>query len=278
MLKNFARNLRGNPLLIVAAAVLAGFVLIGIAAPWLAPRDPSFQDLRQILMPPSGAHWLGSDEYGRDLMSRLIFGTRNSLIVGISVVVLSAVIGSILGILAGYVGGWVDTVMMRIADVMLAFPYLVLALGLIAALGAGLLSTIVALTIAFAPIYVRIVRSRVIVVRNDAYVDASVLIGLTPAQISLRHILPNITGTVVVQGALTFAFAVLSEASLSFVGLGVPPPAASFGNIIASGRDYIVEAPWITTASGIAIVIIVLSLLILADGLRDAVDPHSQSH
>jgi peptide/nickel transport system permease protein len=275
--KNFLANLKGSPLLMTATAVLLAFVVIGVAAPVLAPRDPAFQDLRQILMPPSADFWFGSDEYGRDLTSRLIFGARNSLIVGISVVLLSGIIGSVFGILAGYFGGWVDTVIMRLADVMMAFPYLVLALGLIAVLGAGLTGTIIALTIAFAPIYVRIVRSRVIVVRNEAYIDASVLIGLTPAQISFRHILPNVTGAVVVQGALTFAFAVLSEASLSFVGLGVPPPASSFGNIIASGRDYIVDAPWITTSSGMAIVIIVLSLLILADGLRNAVDPYHQN-
>jgi peptide/nickel transport system permease protein len=274
---NFARSLRRNPVLAVAALVLLAFVMVGAGTPWIAPYNPDLQNLSTTLMPPSADNWLGTDEYGRDLLSRLIYGTRSSLIVGGSVVILSGFFGALFGILAGYAGGWLDALIMRLSDVMMAFPYLVLALGLIAALGAGLTSTIVALTVAFAPIYVRVVRSRAIVVRNEAYVDASMLIGVPPSRIAYRHILPNIIGAVVVQGALTFAFAVLSEASLSFVGLGVPPPAASFGNIIAAGRDYIVDAPWITTSSGLAIVVIVLSLLLLADGMRDAVDPYKQS-
>lgn len=276
MLGNFTHSLRRNPVLVIAAVILVAFVIVGTTAPWIAPHDPDLQNLQSTLMPPSAQNWLGTDEYGRDLLSRLIYGTRSSLIVGLSVVLLSGVIGSFFGIAAGYAGGWADAVIMRLADIMMAFPYLVLALGLIAALGAGLISTVIALTIAFAPIYIRVVRSRVLVVRTEAYVDAALLIGVPPGRIAYRHIFPNIAGPIVVQGALTFAFAVLSEASLSFVGLGVPPPAASFGNIIAAGRDYIADAPWITISSGVAIVVIVLSLLVMADGIRDAVDPYQQ--
>jgi peptide/nickel transport system permease protein len=277
MLYNFLRIVRRSPMLLFAAVLLALSVFIGVFAPWVAPADPTVQNLSSSLMPPSPQFWLGSDEYGRDLFSRLVFGMRNSLIVGASVTLLSALVGSFFGILAGYAGGWIDATLMRIVDVTMAFPFLVLALGLIAAFGAGLGSTILALTIAFAPIYARIVRSSVIVVRTEAYIDAAVLMGVSPKRIAWQHILPNVTGPIVVQGALTFAFAVLSEASLSFVGLGVPPPAPSFGNIIAAGRDYMRDAPWIVNCSGIAIVIIVFSLLVLADGMRDAVDPYHQS-
>lgn len=274
MLNSFLIELRRNPVLMMAAGIILAAVLVALLAPLLAPRDPDLQNLRATLAPPSASFLLGTDEYGRDLLSRMIFGTHNSLIVGAAVVLLSGLIGTVLGISAGYFGGWLDTVVMRLADVMMAFPYLVLALGLIAALGAGIPSTIVALTVAFAPIYVRIVRSKVLVVKEEAYIEAARLIGVLPRTIAIRHVLPNVAGPVLVQGALTFAFAVLAEASLSFVGLGVPPPAASFGNIIAAGRDHIIDAPWIATSSGVAIVAIVLSLLVLADGLRDAIDPY----
>ncbi len=277
----FARlldNLRRNRVLTAAAGLLALFMIIGALAPLLAPHNPDTQNLRATLAPPSHQYWLGTDELGRDLASRLVFGARNSLIVGIAVAILSAVIGTILGIVAGYLRGVADTVTMRAADVMMAFPFLVLALGLIAVLGSGLDSTIIALTIALAPIFVRMVRSRVITVRTEAYVAAARLIGVRPAMIAWRHILPNVFAGVVVQGALTFAFAVLGEASLSFVGLGVPPPAASFGNIVAEGRDYMIDAPWISVSGGITIMLLVLCLLILADGVRDAIDPYQRGH
>lgn len=274
MLDSFLIELRRSPVLIAATLAILSSATVALLAPILAPVDPNLQNLRATLAPPSATFLLGTDEYGRDLLSRMIFGTRNSLVVGAAVVLLSGLIGAVLGITAGYFGGWLDMVVMRAADVMMAFPYLVLALGLIAALGAGIPSTIVALTVAFAPIYVRIVRSKVLVVKEEAYIEAARLIGVVPRTIAVRHVLPNVAGPVLVQGALTFAFAVLAEASLSFVGLGVPPPAASFGNIIAAGRDHIIEAPWIATSSGIAIVTIVLSLLVLADGLRDAIDPY----
>ena len=193
---------------------------------------------------------MGADELGRDLFSRLLFGTRSSMIVGAAVVVFSALIGMVFGILAGYRGGFIDDLIMRLSDVMMAFPFLVLALGLIAALGAGLGSTIIALTAAFAPIYVRIVRASVLQIRQESYVDAARIMGVRPARIAVRHVVPNVMGPVLVQGALTFAFAVLAEASLSFVGLGIPTPDASFGNIIAAGRDYIAQAPWISTLPG----------------------------
>jgi len=274
MLDSFFIELRRSPVLALAAALILAAIAIAVLAPVLAPKDPNLQNLRATLAPPSAGFPLGTDEYGRDLLSRMIFGMRNSLIVGAAVVLLSGLIGAVLGISAGYFGGWLNMVVMRLADIMMAFPYLVLALGLIAALGAGIPSTIVALTVAFAPIYVRIVRSKVLVVKEEAYVEAARLIGVRPRTIAVRHVLPNVAGPMLVQGALTFAFAVLAEASLSFVGLGVPPPAASFGNIIAAGRDHIIDAPWIATSSGVAIVALVLSLLILADGLRDAIDPY----
>ena len=274
MLHSLAQEMRQNPLLVASLVVFAIYVFIGAAAPVLAPYDPNIQNLRATLAPPSSLNLLGADEYGRDLLSRLIYGTRSSMIVGAAVVVCSALIGMVLGILSGYRGGFLDDLIMRSSDVMMAFPFLVLALGLIAALGAGLGSTIIALTAAFAPIYVRIVRGCVLQIRQEAYVDAARIMGVGAARIGLRHVVPNVMGPVLVQGALTFAFAVLAEASLSFVGLGIPPPDASFGNIIAAGRDYIAQAWWISTLAGISIVVVVLALLVIADGLRDAIDPY----
>ena len=274
MLHTLAQEIRQNPLLVASLIVFAIYIFVGAAAPVLAPYDPNIQNLRATLAPPTSLNLLGADEYGRDLLSRLIYGTRSSMIVGAAVVVCSALIGMVLGILSGYRGGFLDDLIMRSSDVMMAFPFLVLALGLIAALGAGLGSTIIALTAAFAPIYVRIVRGCVLQIRQEAYVDAARIMGVRPARIAVRHVVPNVMGPVLVQGALTFAFAVLAEASLSFVGLGIPPPDASFGNIIAAGRDYIAQAWWISTVAGISIVIVVLALLVIADGLRDAIDPY----
>lgn len=276
-MRSFFSNLHDNRSFQVAVVILLFFVVFGIFAPLIAPHDPDIQNLRATLQPPSAAFWLGTDEYGRDLVSRLLFGARSSILIAVSVVALSGIIGTAFGIVAGFRGGWLDMVVMRCCDVMLAFPYLVLALALIAAMGPGIGSTVIALTFAFSPIYIRIVRSSVLVIKQEAYVDAARLMGVKGPTIAIRHILPNVVGPALVQGALTFAFAVLAEASLSFVGLGVPPPAASFGNIIAAGRDQIVQAPWICTASGVAIVSLVLSLLGIADGLRDAVDPHQRS-
>ena len=274
MLHTLAQEMRRNPLLVVSLVVFAIYIFVGAAAPVLVPYDPNIQNLRATLAPPSSLNLLGADEYGRDLLSRLIYGTRSSMIVGAAVVVCSALIGLVLGILSGYRGGFLDDLIMRSSDVMMAFPFLVLALGLIAALGAGLGSTIIALTAAFAPIYVRIVRGCVLQIRQEAYVDAARIMGVGAPRIALRHVVPNVMGPVLVQGALTFAFAVLAEASLSFVGLGIPPPDASFGNIIAAGRDYIAQAWWISTLAGVSIVIVVLALLAIADGLRDAIDPY----
>ena len=274
MLDSLAQEMRQNPLLVASLIMFGIYIFVGAAAPVLAPYDPNIQNLRATLAPPTSLNLLGADEYGRDLLSRLIYGTRSSMIVGAAVVVCSALIGMVLGILSGYRGGFLDDLIMRSSDVMMAFPFLVLALGLIAALGAGLGSTIIALTAAFAPIYVRIVRGCVLRIRQEAYVDAARIMGVGPARIAVRHVVPNVMGPVLVQGALTFAFAVLAEASLSFVGLGIPPPDASFGNIIAAGRDYIAQAWWISTLAGVSIVIVVLALLVIADGLRDAIDPY----
>ena len=274
MLHTLAQEMRQNPLLVASLIVFGIYIFVAAAAPLLAPYDPNIQNLRATLAPPTSLNLLGADEYGRDLLSRLIYGSRSSMIVGAAVVVCSALIGMVLGILSGYRGGFLDDLIMRSSDVMMAFPFLVLALGLIAALGAGLGSTIIALTAAFAPIYVRIVRGCVLQIRQEAYVDAARIMGVRPARIAVRHVVPNVMGPVLVQGALTFAFAVLAEASLSFVGLGIPPPDASFGNIIAAGRDYIAQAWWISTVAGISIVIVVLALLVIADGLRDAIDPY----
>jgi peptide/nickel transport system permease protein len=274
MVENVVSEARQNPPLLVAIMIIALYLAVALLAPVLAPNDPNDQNLRRTLEAPSSEFLLGTDEYGRDLLSRLIFATRSSTVVAVTVVVVSGLVGTALGIFTGYRGGFVDSLLMRISDIMMAFPSLVLALGLIAAIGPGLRGTIAALAVAYTPIYARIVRGNVLSIKEEAYIEAAKTIGVGGNKIAMRHVLPNVMGPVLVQGALTFAFAVLSEAGLSFVGLGVPPPTASFGNIVASGRDYISAAPWITTSSGIATVVIVLALLVVADGLRDALDPY----
>ncbi|MGD9714633.1 MAG: ABC transporter permease [Thermomicrobiales bacterium] len=274
MIESISTEIRGNPPMMVAVLIIVLYVATAFLAPVVAPNDPNVQNLRRTLESPSREFPLGTDEYGRDLLSRLIYATRSSIVVAMSVVLASALVGTVLGIIAGYRGGFADSLLMRASDIMMAFPSLVLALGLIAAIGPGLRGTIIALAIAYTPVYARIVRGNVLSIKEEAYIESAQTIGVRGIRIAFRHVLPNVAGPVLVQGALTFAFAVLSEAGLSFVGLGVAPPTASFGNIIASGRDYISTAPWISTSSGIATVAIVLSLLIVADGLRDALDPY----
>lgn len=276
MIRALADEARRNPAFTVAAGIVGVYVLVGLLAPLIAPHDPNAQSLLNVLQPPSATQLLGSDEYGRDIVSRLIFGARSTMFVSVIVMLLAGLIGTTAGLVAGFWGGHIDAVLMRLFDVMMAFPSLVLALGLLAALGPGLQNVVAALTVTFIPIYARIVRSTVLAIKQDNFIKAAKTIGVDDRTIVTRHVLPNVTGTVLVQAALTFAFAVLAEAGLSFLALGVPPPAASFGNIIASGRDHIYDAPWIATSAGVATVIIVLSLLVLADGFRDAVDPYQR--
>jgi peptide/nickel transport system permease protein len=257
---------------------LLGFVLFGAivvlaaGANVIAPYNPDRNDYHSFLAAPSPAHWLGTDEFGRDLLSRIIYGTRVSLAIGVGVALASGVLGTAIGALSGYVR-WLDGVTMRFMDGLMAFPGVLLAIALAAALGPSETSAIIALTVTFVPRTARIVRASVIVTSRMLYVEAALAAGAGHARVLLRYILANALSPLIVQLTYVFAVSILAEAILSFIGVGPPPPAPSLGNIIASGRTYIQEAPWITFYPGIAIACAVLGLNLIGDGLRDTIDP-----
>jgi len=260
-------------LAIVGAAVIVIGTVMAIAAPLVSPYDPLKQDLSNLLAPPSLAHLLGTDNVGRDILARVIWGARVSLIAGSGSVAIAVIAGCVLGLAAGYWRGVIDDVVMRLMDAVLSFPALVLALALGAVLGAGLGSVLVALGVVYAPTFARLMRGQVLSIRAREYVDAARLLGAPDLRILLRHILPNAATPIVVQASLSVAFAILAEASLSFLGLGVQPPEPSWGSIINAGRGYLQQAPWIVFGPGAALFITVLSLNFVGDAVRDALDP-----
>jgi peptide/nickel transport system permease protein len=253
--------------------VFACYVIVAVAAPVLIPHDPNAQQLRDVLGGSSGSHLLGTDEYGRDVLSRLLLGVRSSMIVGAVVALVSSAGGLLLGLVSGYLRGVVDFVISRIVDVGLAFPTLVLSLALISAIGVGTRSTVIALSLGFIPFSARVLRSAVLRVRQEGFIESANVTGVHPARIVIRHVLPNLVGTLAVQTTMVFAYALLGEAGLSFIGLGVQPPTPSLGNMIASGQVHALEAPRLTVAPGMAAAIIIMVLLFIGDALRDAADP-----
>jgi peptide/nickel transport system permease protein len=259
--------------------VLAGLALIGLMvlmalfSPWLAPYDPAAQDTRYALTAPSARHWLGTDDLGRDILSRIIWGTRISLEVGVSAVIVAFLIGTPLGLVAGYRSGVVDALVMRGMDIMLAFPNLLMALLLVAALGANLTNEIVAIGIALVPNFARVARGMTLSLKENEYIVAAKAMGESQVRVLFRHLLPNAFATLFVMATLYIATAIRTEASLSFLGLGVPPPAPSWGNILSEGQGYVRQAPWVTGFAGLAILIAVLAFNLLGDALRDVMDP-----
>jgi len=266
------RLLRGH-LAKVGLAVVAALVLAAAGAPWLAPYDPTEQALERMLEPPGRAHLLGTDDLGRDILSRLLYGARVSLLVGVLSVGLSLGIGVMLGLVAGYRGGWVDEVVMRVMDGLLAFPALVLALAITAALGPSLKNALLAIGIVGIPGFARLVRGQVLSLRAQEFVEAARAAGGGDARIVLRHIVPGTLAPVVVHASLRVAFAVLAEAGLSFLGLGTQPPTPSWGAMLSAGREYLEMAPWLSVGPGAAIFVTTLGFNFLGDGLRDALDP-----
>jgi peptide/nickel transport system permease protein len=252
-----------------------GMILVAALAPWLAPYSPSAQFSDYVLKEPgaSGRHILGTDEFGRDLLSRIIWGTRVSLQVGLAAVVVGFIAGVPLGIMAGFLGGRVEMTIMRLTDMLMAFPTLLLALIIVAALGGSLPNEILAIGIALTPNFVRLSRSMALTIRENDYIMAARALGCTPGRIMLRHILPNAISTLVVIATLDIASAIRTEAGLSFLGLGVPPPTPSWGNILSEGRQYIKCCAWLTTYSGLAIMLAVLAFNLMGDALRDLLDP-----
>jgi peptide/nickel transport system permease protein len=257
----------------VGVVLVGGAIVAAVFAPALAPYDPLKQDLAQLLAPPSAAHLLGTDNVGRDVLARVIWGTRVSLIAGLVAVALAVTAGSILGLAAGYWGGVIDGVLMRLMDGVLSFPALVLALALGAVLGAGLSGVLIALGVVYTPTFARLMRGQVLTIRTREYVVAARLLGARDRRILRCHVLPNAATPVVVQASLSVAFAILAEASLSFLGLGIQPPQPSWGSMINAGRGYLQQAPWIVFGPGAALFVTVLGLNFVGDALRDALDP-----
>jgi peptide/nickel transport system permease protein len=252
--------------------ILTVFVLLAILAPWVTPYSPSKLSIVNRLKPPSGLFFFGTDEFGRDVFSRTIFAGRLSLFVGAAVVVLSALIGVSLGLLAGFFKQF-DTPIARLIDAMMAFPDILLAIALVAALGPSLTTVIIALSIVYSPRLARIVRASTLVIRELPYVEAAQALGISTFHIMTRHVLRNLLSPILVQGTFLFASAMLAEAGLSFLGLGVSPEIPTWGTMIAAGRQYIGQADWMTLFPGVAIVLSVLSLQMVGDGLRDMLDP-----
>jgi peptide/nickel transport system permease protein len=267
------RRFRRNRLALAGLLVVALLACAAIFAPALAPADPARQSLEDKRMPPGPKYLLGADEFGRDIASRLIYGSRIALMVGLVSVLIALVLGTVLGTVAGYAGGAVDEVLMRALDVLLAFPYLLLAIAIVSAMGPGLQNTILAVGIWAAPGFARVIRGSVLAIKEQEYVQAARAVGAGTGRIVVRHVLPNCISILIVYSALYMASAILLEAALSFLGLGVQPPTPSWGLMVSTGRDFITLAPHIATLPGLAIAVTVLGFNLLGDGLRDALDP-----
>ena len=249
------------------------FVAVAVLAPFIAPADPLQTSWLAIRKPPSAVYWFGSDELGRDMLSRVIWGARASLMAGVISVSIALMLGVPVGLVSGYVGGWIDGLIMRMVDAMLAVPFLILAIALAAFLGPSLANAMIAIGVSATPTFVRLTRGQVLSVKVEDYVEAARAVGNPHARIAVRHILPNILAPVMVQATLATAAAIIAEASLSFLGLGQQPPAPSWGSMLNTGKNYIDGAPWMSIFPGVSIFLLVLSFNLLGDGLRDALDP-----
>ena len=247
-----------------------------IAAAHVAPYDPVKTDFLAVRKPPSAAHWLGTDEVGRDVLSRLIWGARASLLAGVIPVTLAVAISIPVGLVSGYAGGWLDALIMRVTDAMLAIPFLIVAIALAAFLGPSLVNAMIAIGIATLPTFVRLARGVVLSIKTEEFVEGARAVGGSWVRIAVRHILPNMLPPVLVQSSITFAAAIIAEASLSFLGLGQQPPAPSWGSMLNAAQRYLSQAPWMALYPGLMIFCIVMALNVLGDGLRDALDPRHQ--
>jgi ABC-type dipeptide/oligopeptide/nickel transport system permease subunit len=264
---------RRNRLALVGLALVSVLAASAVLAPWVAPYDPARQSLIEKRARPGGKFVLGADEFGRDILSRVIYGSRVALLVGLLSASIAVLGGLVLGTIAGFSGGWLDAVMMRGLEILLAFPYLLLALAIVAALGPGALNTTIAVGIWGVPAVTRIVRGSVLALRETEYVGAARALGASTTALLGRHILPNIVPGLIVYATLFMANAILLEAALSFLGLGVQPPTASWGLMVSTGRDVLLVAPHVATVPGLAIMVAVLAFNLVGDGLRDALDP-----
>lgn len=262
-----------NPLNIVAFALIAVFAACALLAPLLAPYDPLAQDLGSRLQPPSPQHWLGTDSLGRDIASRILYGARISLIIGVVVVTVAGVVGTAIGLVAGYAGGLVDEALMRLTEVFLAFPALILAMAIAGALGPSLTNAIIAIAVVTWAVYARLVRGQILSLRRREFVEAARAIGASRTRIVVRHLLPNALAPLMIQASFDLGSSIIAAAGLSFIGFGAQPPTPEWGVMISEGRNYISTQPWLSLFPGLAILLAVGSFNLLGDGLRDAFDP-----
>ncbi|HEX4835510.1 MAG TPA: ABC transporter permease [bacterium] len=267
------RRLVRSPHLVVGCVVLALVIGTALFAWQIAPYSPTDQAFVEQLRPPSSAHLFGTDEFGRDIFSRVLFGARIALIVGLLADGIAASLGILLGIVSGYFGGRVDSAVMRIVDVMLAFPYLLLAMIVVAILGSSLTNAMIAIGIVYTPQFARLVRGAVLAIRGQEFVEAARALGAGAVRVLVRHVLPNVLSPIIVMATLTVGFTIVETAGLSFLGLGASPPTPEWGSMLATGRSYMLTAPWIATFPGLAILITVVGFNLVGDGLRDLLDP-----
>ena len=261
--------------LVIGLVIAILMVVMAIAAPWLAPYDPNEQNVLLKLEPPSAEHWFGTDAFGRDVLSRVIYGARISLFVGAFATFAGVVIGTIIGVVSGYLGGLVDRLVTAATDVLLSFPQLIMGLLVVAVLGANLFNLILAIAITAVPAFIRVARASTLAMKERDFVDACRALGFGGPRIMFLHVLPNIMDEVVVMGSLWFAAAIRTESTLAFIGLGVPPPTATWGGIIRDGFDNLLDASWLSVFPSIAILTIMIALNLIGDGLRDATDPRA---
>ncbi|MEW6630728.1 MAG: nickel transporter permease [Pseudomonadota bacterium] len=270
------RRFSANRLAFVGLLIIIALLVVAALADVLAPYSPTIGDLKNArLLPPGAAHWFGTDDLGRDIYSRIVYGSRWTLYVVVLVAVIAAPIGLLVGTVAGYAGGWIDAILMRITDIFLAFPKLVLALAFVAALGPGIQNAVIAIAITSWPPYARIARAETLTVRNSDFIKAVQLMGASPFRIVLRHIMPLCISSLIIRVTLDMAGIILTAAGLGFLGLGAQPPLPEWGAMIASGRRFILDQWWVAAAPGAAILIVSLGFNLLGDGLRDALDPRS---
>jgi len=265
-----------NRAAVAGAIIVAAFVLLAIFAPFVAPFDPNKTNFAALRKAPSALYWLGTDEIGRDILSRLIHGGIASLYAGVVSVFIALAVGMPIGLIAGWFGGWSDAVISRATDALLAVPFLILAIALAAALGPSLTNAMIAIGLSQVPIFVRLTRGQVLAVKTEDFVEGARAVGVPNTLILLRHITPNIMAPLLVQATLTVATAIIAEASLSFLGLGQQPPAPSWGSMLNTAKNYMDSAPWMSISPGLAICLVVLGFNLLGDGLRDALDPREQ--
>ena len=271
--RRFFKVFFNRGVVVFGLVVIIIFIILAVFAPWIAPYNPAKVDMNHALLQPNSVHWLGTDALGRDTLSRTIYGTRISLLIGFFVVILGSIVGMALGLIAGYYGGWTYNIIMRIVDALMAFPMLILALLIASLLGGGIRNVILALAFAMIPAYARLMCGQVISVKENDYILAGRSMGASHMRIMMRHLAPNCFPPLIVMMTMMLGTTILAEAGLSFIGIGVQPPVATWGNMINDGRTYLLSNPLLSFAPGVAIMLVVYAFNMIGDGLRDALDP-----